>query len=101
MMQSLVLKGEQGGYLPIFPAWNSYTSEMIGDHTGVVITDGYMKGLRNFDVAGAWKLIRQNAFDTPPFEQYKDGLGRRALAVLHEVRLHSARRPCRRGLPSW
>jgi len=79
MMQSLVLKGEQGGYLPIFPAWNSYTSEMIGDHTGVVITDGYMKGLRNFDVPGAWKLIRQNAFDTPPFEQYKDGLGRRAL----------------------
>jgi alpha-1,2-mannosidase, putative len=79
MMQSLVIKGEQGGYLPIFPAWNSYTSEMIGDHTGVVITDGYMKGLRNFDVAGAWKLIRQNAFDTPPFEQYKDGLGRRAL----------------------
>jgi predicted alpha-1,2-mannosidase len=79
MMQSLVIKGEQGGYFPIFPAWNSYTSEMIGDHTGVVITDGYMKGLRNFDVAGAWKLIRQNAFDTPPFEQYKDGLGRRAL----------------------
>jgi predicted alpha-1,2-mannosidase len=80
MMQSLVLKGEQGGYLPIFPSWNSYTSEMIGDHTGVVITDAYAKGLRGFDVAGAWKLIRQNAFDTPPYEQYKDGLGRRALA---------------------
>jgi predicted alpha-1,2-mannosidase len=79
MMQSLVLKGEQGGYLPIFPAWNSYTSEMIGDHTGVVITDAYAKGLRNFDVATAWRLIRQNAFDTPPYEQYKDGLGRRAL----------------------
>lgn len=79
MMQSLVLKGEQGGFLPIFPAWNSYTSEMIGDHTGVVITDAYMKGLHNFDVASAWKLIRQNAFDTPPYEQYKDGLGRRAL----------------------
>jgi predicted alpha-1,2-mannosidase len=80
MMQSLVLKGEQGSYLPIFPAWNSYTSEMIGDHTGVAITDAYMKGLRNFDIPSAWKLIRQNAFDTPPFDQYKDGLGRRALA---------------------
>jgi len=79
MMQSLVLKGEQGGYLPIFPAWGSYTSEMIGDHTGVAFTDAYMKGLRNFDVASAWRLARQNAFDTPPFEQYKDGLGRRAL----------------------
>jgi len=79
MMQSLVLKGQQGGYLPIFPAWGSYTSEMIGDHTGVAFTDAYAKGLRNFDVASAWKLIRQNAFDTPPYEQYKDGLGRRSL----------------------
>ncbi|HEY0163295.1 MAG TPA: GH92 family glycosyl hydrolase [Edaphobacter sp.] len=79
MMQSLVLKGQQGGYLPIFPAWGSYTSEMIGDHTGVVFTDAYMKGLRSFDVASAWKLVRQNAFDTPPYEQYKDGLGRRSL----------------------
>jgi predicted alpha-1,2-mannosidase len=79
MMQSLVLKGQQGGYFPIFPAWNSYTSEMIGDHTGVAITDAYAKGLRDFDVASAWKLIRQNAFDTPPYEEYKDGLGRRAL----------------------
>jgi predicted alpha-1,2-mannosidase len=79
MMQSLILKGEQGGYLPIFPAWNSFTSEMIGDHTGVAMTDAYMKGLRNFDLTSAWKLIRQNAFDTPPYEEYKDGLGRRAL----------------------
>ena len=79
MMQSLVLKGEQGRYLPIFPAWSSFTSEMIGDHTGVAMTDAYMKGLRNFDLASAWRLIRQNAFDTPPYDEYKDGLGRRAL----------------------
>jgi len=79
MMQSLVLKGQQAGYLPIFPAWGSFTSEMIGDHTGVAMTDAYMKGLRNFDVARGWRLMRQNAFDTPPFEEYKDGLGRRAL----------------------
>ena len=99
MMQSLILKGEQGKYLPIFPAWNSFTSEMIGDHTGVAMTDAYMKGLRNFDLASAWKLIRQNAFDTPPFEEYKDGLGRRALEVVHQVRLHPSRRPRRRSLP--
>lgn len=79
MMQSLILKGEQGKYLPIFPAWSSFTSEMIGDHTGVAMTDAYMKGLRNFDLTSAWRLIRQNAFDTPPFDEYKDGLGRRAL----------------------
>ena len=32
MVKSLIDKGDQGGFLPIFPSWNSYTSEMIGDH---------------------------------------------------------------------
>lgn len=39
MVQSLIAKGEQGGYLPIFPAWNSYTLEMVGDHANAVIAD--------------------------------------------------------------
>ena len=40
---SLVAKAEAGGYLPIFPAWNSYTCEMIGDHGSVIIADAYQK----------------------------------------------------------
>ncbi len=79
MVQSLVLKGEQGGFLPIFPMWNNYTSEMIGDHIPVVIADAYMKGLRHFDVAAAYRLAFQNATVTPPYDQYVDGKGRRAL----------------------
>lgn len=79
MVQSLIDKGEQGGFLPIFPTWNSYTSEMIGDHTAAVIVDAYAKGLRNFDIDSAWRLIRQNAFVTPPRDQYIEGKGRRAL----------------------
>lgn len=79
MVQSLVDKGQQGGFLPIFPTWNSYTSEMIGDHSVAVIYDAYAKGIRNFDIAEAYRLIRQNALVTPPHEQYVDGKGRRAL----------------------
>lgn len=79
MIQSLIDKGEQGGFLPIFPSWNSYTDEMIGDHAAPVIVDAYFKGLRNFDVESAWRLIRQNAFVTPPHDVYLDGKGRRAL----------------------
>lgn len=30
MVASLTVKSLQGGWLPIFPAWNSYTAEMIG-----------------------------------------------------------------------
>jgi predicted alpha-1,2-mannosidase len=79
MVQSLIDKGEQGGFLPIFPSWNNYTSEMIGDHAVAVIVDAYAKGLRNFDIESAYRLIRQSAMITPPDAEYKDGKGRRAL----------------------
>ncbi|RKR82940.1 putative alpha-1,2-mannosidase [Mucilaginibacter gracilis] len=77
---SLILKGQQGGWLPIFPCWNSYTSEMIGDHCSSVISSAYLKGIGNFDVKEAYRLMRQNAFDTPALKaDYIEGKGRRAL----------------------
>jgi predicted alpha-1,2-mannosidase len=80
MVQSLVAKGEQGGFLPIFPAWNSYTTEMTGDYAGAIITDAYVKGVRGFDAEAAYRLMRRNATETPTsLDLYKDGRGRRAL----------------------
>ena len=79
MVQSLIDEGRQGGFLPIFPTWNSYTSEMIGDHAVAVIYDAYAKGIRNFNIREAYDLVRQNAFITPPHDQYVEGKGRRAL----------------------
>jgi predicted alpha-1,2-mannosidase len=80
MMQSLIAKGDEGGYLPIFPAWNSYTGEMTGDHAFSVFVDAYRKGVRNFDAAAAYRLMRRNATETPAQDLYEDGRGRRALA---------------------
>lgn len=80
MMQSLVTMYEQGGWLPIFPCWNSYTAAMIGDHCSVVLADAYVKGIRNFNVEKAYEGMRKNAFETPvSYEEYKNGMGRRAL----------------------
>ena len=80
MMQSLVDKYEQGGWMPIFPCWNSYTSEMVGDHAASVIADAWLKGVRNFDVEKAWEGLRQNAYELPTsYQEYCDGKGRRAL----------------------
>jgi len=80
MVKSLIAKGEQGGFLPIFPAWNSYTSEMTGDHAGAIITDAYVKGIRGFDAEAAYKLMRKNATEVPSDPTlYADGRGRRAL----------------------
>lgn len=80
MMQSLVLKYQQGGWLPIFPCWNSYTAAMIGDHCLSAISDAYIKGIRNFDINTAYEAMRKNAFETPINQtDYKNGMGRRAL----------------------
>ena len=81
MMQSLVHKYEQGGWLPIFPCWNSYTAAMIGDHGISVLADAYVKGIRNFDSDKAYEAMRRNAFEQPATEdEYRNGMGRRALA---------------------
>jgi predicted alpha-1,2-mannosidase len=79
MVRSLILKGTQGGYLPIFPAWNSYTSEMVGDHSAVTIIDAYRKGLRGFDIDAAYSLMRKNAMFAPSLAEGEDGKGRRGL----------------------
>lgn len=79
-VRSLIVKGEQGGWLPIFPCWNSYTAAMIGDHVSAYIASVYAKGLRNFDVAKAFNLMRKNAFESPTdYTEYRNGMGRRAL----------------------
>jgi predicted alpha-1,2-mannosidase len=80
LVQSLIAKGEQGGFLPIFPAWNSYTTEMTGDYAGAIMTDAYVKGIRGFDAEAAYRLMLKNATELPAtLALYKEGRGRRAL----------------------
>jgi len=84
MVKSLIVKAEQGEWLPIFPMWNSYTSAMIGDHSTSIIADAFAKGFE-FDIEKAYKYMRKNAFKTPDLEDYKDGKGRRALGSYIEL----------------
>ncbi|MFA5330105.1 MAG: GH92 family glycosyl hydrolase [Prolixibacteraceae bacterium] len=78
MMKSLVLKAEQGGWLPIFPLWNSYTSAMVGDHANTALGDAYLKGF-DINIDKAYPYMRKNAFEISEGEDYKNGKGRRAL----------------------
>lgn len=85
MVKSLIVKAGQGGWLPIFPMWNSYTSAMIGDHGTAIIADAAMKGF-DFDLEKAYQYMRKNAFETPEnFEDYVDGKGRRALTTYMQL----------------
>jgi predicted alpha-1,2-mannosidase len=80
MVKSLIAQGEEGGFLPIYPAWNSYTSEMIGDHAVTIIADAHFKGIGGFDINEAYRLMRKNATELPAtHELYADGRGRRSL----------------------
>lgn len=79
MIQSLIEKYKQGGWLPIFPCWNSYTAAMIGDHCTAIIADAYIKGIKDFDIETAYSAMKKNAFTLPNYQDYQNGMGRRAL----------------------
>ncbi|MBN1479218.1 glycoside hydrolase family 92 protein [candidate division KSB1 bacterium] len=82
MIESLLVKADLGGWLPIFPSWNSYTTEMIGDHVISMITDAYVKGYRDFETEKAFSYMKKNATEMPEtFADYADGKGRRAVTV--------------------
>ncbi len=81
MMQSLVDMYQQGGWLPIFPCWNSYTGAMIGDHCISALSDAYVKGVRNFDFTNAYDAMAKNAFRTSAtMREFKNGNGRRGIS---------------------
>ncbi|QNL48007.1 glycoside hydrolase family 92 protein [Olivibacter sp. SDN3] len=79
LVTSLIMKGESGGWLPIFPCWNSYTAAMIGDHSTSVIASAYLKGIISRDAEKAYGLMYRNAFEVADSADYYDGKGRRAL----------------------
>ncbi|WP_346860649.1 GH92 family glycosyl hydrolase [uncultured Draconibacterium sp.] len=79
MMYSLIDKAKQGGWLPIFPCWSSYTSAMIGDHAITTLADACIKNVIELNDE-AYSYLLKNAFETPEdFAEYKNGKGRRAL----------------------
>ena len=85
MVVSLLVKARHGGWLPIFPAWHSYTDEMIGDHCAVLIADAFAKGVLSVDRDGslfdeALRYMLKNALTVSSPVEYKMGMGRRALA---------------------
>jgi predicted alpha-1,2-mannosidase len=61
MVESLVKVAEQGGWLPKWGWSEGYTGGMLGDHAVSLILDSYVKGIRDFDVEGAYRAMYKNA----------------------------------------
>jgi len=55
---------QQSGWLPMWPNPGE-TNIMIGTHADAVISDAYMKGIRNYDVKLAYEAMRKNAMVPP------------------------------------
>ena len=61
MMVSLVKMCEQGGALPRWPSGGGYTGSMLGASADIVITESYLKGIKNFDAETAYQAMRKAA----------------------------------------
>lgn len=73
MLVSLVKMAEQGGGLPRWPAGAGYSGSMFGAPADVVISEAYLKGIRDFDVAAAYQAMRTSALGPPPPEARYSG----------------------------
>ena len=60
-IRSLLAKYRNGGRLPMWPLAGNYTDDMLGYHAVAVITDAYVKGIRNFNVEEAFRGMKQSA----------------------------------------
>ena len=63
MIESYVEMYHQGGWLPTFPVLYGDTPCMNGFHSTIFILDAWLKGIRNFDIAGAYQGIRKNSIE--------------------------------------
>ena len=64
MVQSLIQMYREGGYMPKWPN-PTYTNIMIGTHADAVVADAVVKGVKGFDLQGAYRAVMKDAF-TPP-----------------------------------
>jgi predicted alpha-1,2-mannosidase len=61
MVVSLVEMCRQGGYLPRWPSGNGYSNSMFGTPADIMVTDTWLKGIRDFDVETAYQSMRKTA----------------------------------------
>jgi predicted alpha-1,2-mannosidase len=63
ILNSYVAMYRQSGWMPTFPVLFGDHACMNGFHSSIMILDGYRKGLRRFDVSGAYEGMKKNATD--------------------------------------
>lgn len=68
---SLTAMAKDSGFVPRWPLGTGESSGMVGDGGTIVLADTYVKGVRDWDAAGAYAIARRQA--TAPKEPGKGG----------------------------
>lgn len=66
MIVSMLKMADQGGYLPRWPSGAGYTNSMFGSPADMVITESYLKGIRDFDAEAALGYMKKTALSPVP-----------------------------------
>lgn len=61
MINSMLEMYDENGWLPKWELNSTETFTMVGDPASIVITDSYLKGIRDFDVQKAYKAMLKGA----------------------------------------
>ncbi|MBX3187183.1 MAG: GH92 family glycosyl hydrolase [Labilithrix sp.] len=68
---SLAAMARDGGFVPRWPLGTGETGGMVGDGGTIVLADTYVKGVRDWDAAGAYEIAKRQA--TTPKADGKGG----------------------------
>ncbi|MCK8481063.1 GH92 family glycosyl hydrolase [Psychroserpens algicola] len=60
-INTFLAKYDEGGIMPIWDLSANYTGCMIGYHAVPVISDAYLKGIRNYDTEKAFEAMKHSA----------------------------------------
>ncbi|TXE18056.1 glycoside hydrolase family 92 protein [Psychroserpens burtonensis] len=72
-IKTFLAKYDEGGIMPIWDLSANYTGCMIGYHAVPVISDAYMKGIRDYDAEKALSAMKHSATrDKLGLESYKE-----------------------------
>lgn len=84
MMQSIVDKVKNYGWLPAQHFLNVHGETMVGDHLIPIIVDAYKKGYRDYDIELLYDAMRKKALELPK-APVPDYAGRSGLEYFLEV----------------
>jgi len=73
MIKSMLNMYKEGGWLPKWELYGQESWVMVGDPSAIVIGDSYIKDIKNFDTALAWRALQKGSRQKHPQNYMRPG----------------------------